>query len=126
MAVSGLPARLTWLTAGFPRPCFVDRESAAGQGHAVEGVHGTVRCAVVRHLDEAKTPRTTGLAIGHDPDRLDRARGFEELAEVPLRRGKSQVAHKNVHVWFSRVRVQTGAPVSHRLPTSHGCTTARR
>ena len=67
-----------------------------------------------------------GLAVGHDPDRLDSAIGFEELAEVLLRRGKSQVAHKHGHAWFSRVRAQTGAPVSHRLPTSPGCATARR
>src|SRR5919206_4917619 len=102
MAVSGLPARLTWLTARFPRPCFVDRESAAGQGHAVEGVNGRLRRAVVRHLDEAKAPRTTGLAIGHNSDGFYRSIRLEELAQVLLRRGKSQVAHKNVHAWFSR------------------------
>ena len=51
MAVSGLPARLTWLTAGFPRPCLVDRESAAGQRRAVEGVDGAVGRMAVRHLD---------------------------------------------------------------------------
>ena len=53
-AISGLPARLARLTAWFPRPRFVDREGAAGQGRAVEGVYGRLRRAAVRHLDEAK------------------------------------------------------------------------
>ena len=100
-AISGLPSRLARLTAWFPRPRFVDREGAAGQGRAVEGVYGRLRRAAVRHLDEAKAPRPTGLAVSHDPDRLDAAIGLEELEEVLLRGGKRQVAHKNVHVWFS-------------------------
>ena len=33
----------------------------------------------------SEAPRTTGLAIGHDPDRLDVAIGLEELVEVLLR-----------------------------------------
>ena len=82
----------------FSRPRFVDREGAAGQGHAVEGVNGTLRCAVVRHLDEAKTPRTAGLAVGHDPDGFYRSIRLEELTQVLIRRGKSQVAHKDIHV----------------------------
>src|SRR4030095_5480147 len=76
-AISGLRARLARLTAWFPRPRFVDREGAAGQGRAVEGVYGRLRRAAVRHLDEAKAPRPTGLAVGHDPDRLDAAIGLE-------------------------------------------------
>ena len=54
----GLPARLVWLPARFSRPRFVDRKGAAGQGHAVEGVNGTLRRLAVWHFDEAKTPRT--------------------------------------------------------------------
>ena len=53
-----LPARLAW----FPRSRFVDREGATGQGRAIEGVNGRLRCAVVRHLDEAKAPGAAGLA----------------------------------------------------------------
>ena len=96
----GLPTWLAWLPARFTRPRFVDREGAASQGRAVEGVYGTLRCAGVRHLNEAKTPRPAGLAVGHNPDGFYRAIRLEELAEVLLRRAKSQVAHKNVHGWF--------------------------
>jgi hypothetical protein len=93
-ALSSLPAWLAWLPAGFSRPRFVDRESAAGEGRAVEGVNGRLRRVTVRHLDEAKAPRAAGLAVGHDPDRVDAAIGLEELVEVLLRGGKRQVAHK--------------------------------
>jgi hypothetical protein len=51
----------------------------------------------VRHLDEAKAAGAAGLTVGHDSDRLDRAIGFEELAEVLLRGRKSEVTHKNAH-----------------------------
>jgi hypothetical protein len=44
-ASARLPARLAWLTAGFPRPRFVDREGAASDVRAVEGVNGAVRRA---------------------------------------------------------------------------------
>src|SRR5207244_5583748 len=54
--LSGLPARPAWLPARFSRSPFVDREGAAGQGCAVEGVHRRLRRAVVRHLDEVKAP----------------------------------------------------------------------
>ena len=49
-----LPAGLARRTPRFPRPGFVDREDAASDLRAVEGVHGAVRRAAVRHLDEAK------------------------------------------------------------------------
>jgi hypothetical protein len=64
----GLPARLAWLPARCSRPCFVDREGAAGQGQAVEGVNGALHRLAVWHLDEARTPRTASLAVGHHPD----------------------------------------------------------
>ena len=64
----GLPARLAWLPARCLRPCFVDREGAAGQGQAVEGVNGALHRLAVWHLDEARTPRTASLAVGHHPD----------------------------------------------------------
>jgi hypothetical protein len=51
----------------------------------------------VRHLDEAKAAGAASLTVGHDPDRLDSAIGFEELAEILLRGHKSEVTHKNVH-----------------------------
>ena len=63
---------------------------------AVEGVNGAFRRMAVRHLDEAKAPRAAGLTVGHDPDRVDAAIGLEELAEVLLRGGKGEVAHKNI------------------------------
>src|SRR5712692_8368851 len=95
--ISRLPAGPSRLTPGFPRLGFVDREGAAGQCWTVEGLNGALGRAAVRHLDEAKAPRAAALAVGHDPDRVDGARGLEELAEVLLRGGKSQVAHKNIH-----------------------------
>ena len=36
----------------------------------------------IRHLDEAKTPRTVGLALGHHPDRVYRAIRHEELTQL--------------------------------------------
>jgi hypothetical protein len=63
MALSDLPARLARLTAWFPRPCFVDGEGTASDVHAVEGVNGAFRRAAVRHLDDAKAARATGLAV---------------------------------------------------------------
>ncbi len=84
--------------AWFSRPRFVDREGAAGQGHAVEGVNGAFCRPAVRHFDEAKAAGAAGLAVGHDSDSLDRAIWLEELAEVLLRGGKGEVAHKNIHV----------------------------
>jgi hypothetical protein len=59
---------------------------------------GWERRGAVWHLDKAKTPRAAGVAVGHNPDRVDRPIRLEELAEVLLRGGKSQVAHKNIHV----------------------------
>src|SRR5499433_3254071 len=90
-ALGGLPTRLAWLPARLARPRFIDREGTAGQGRAVEGVYGRLRRAGVRHLDEAKTPRTPGLTVGHDPDCVDAAIRLEELAEVLFRGRKSQV-----------------------------------
>jgi hypothetical protein len=52
----GFPARLAWLPARLARPRCIDREDAAGQGRAVEGVHGRLRRAGVRHLDAATAP----------------------------------------------------------------------
>jgi hypothetical protein len=100
-ASARLPARLAWFSAWLSRPCCIDREGAAGQGRAVERVNGPLRRGAVRHLDEAKTPCTASLAVGHNPDGFYRAIRLEELAQVLLRRGKSQVAHKNVHAGFS-------------------------
>src|SRR5262249_32041337 len=97
-AVSGLPARLARLTVWFPRPRFVDGEGTASDLRAVEGVNGTLRRGAVRHLDKAKTSRAAGLAVGHNSDALDRAIRLKELAEVLLRRGKRQVAHKDIQV----------------------------
>ena len=98
----GLLARLAWLPARFARPRFIDREGAAGQGRAVEGINGRLRCAGIRHLDEAKALRTTGLTVGHHPDCVDATIRLEELAEVLLRGRKRQVTHKDMHATFSR------------------------
>src|SRR5262245_48455791 len=114
-ALDGLPTRLAWLPARLARPRFIDREGAAGQGRAVEGVNGRLRRAVVRHFDEAKAPRPTGFTVGHDPDRIDAAIRLEELAEVLLRGSKSQVTHKDIHATFSRgtdVHLHSGIPPS--------------
>ena len=101
----GLPAGLARLTARFPRPRFVDRKGAAGQWCAVEGVNGAVRRAAVRHLDEGKATGTTGVTIGHNPGRVDGSIWLEELAEVLLHGGKSQVAHKDIHVASPKERI---------------------
>jgi hypothetical protein len=95
-ASAHLPTRLAWLRARFARPRFIDR-------------------TVVRHLDEAKASRTTGLAVGHNPDRVDAAIGLEELTEALLRGGKSQVTHKDIHATFSR---GTGAHRHSGIPPS--------
>jgi hypothetical protein len=47
LPVGGLPTRLAWLPARLARPRFIDREGTAGQGHAVEGINGRLRRAVV-------------------------------------------------------------------------------
>jgi hypothetical protein len=66
-----LPARLAWLTAGFPRPRFVDREGPSSELHAVQGVNGTCCRPALWHFDEAKAAGAPGLAVRHNLDRLD-------------------------------------------------------
>jgi len=40
----------------------LNRERAASELHAVEGVNGATRRMALRHLDEAKAPGAAGLA----------------------------------------------------------------
>src|SRR5262249_37632751 len=106
------------LAARFPRPGFVDGESAPGQGRAIQTGNRVLCRAAVWHLDEAKTPRAAGVAVGHNPDRVDRPIRLEELAEVLLRGGKSQGAHKNLHVCGPQGSgCLWSQDTSHRLPT---------
>src|SRR5262249_56987688 len=66
-ALGGLPTRLAWLPARLARPRFIDREGAASQGRAVEGVNGRLLPAGVRRLDEAQSPRTARSTCRHSP-----------------------------------------------------------
>ena len=128
----GLPARRARLPAWFPRPRFVDGEGTARALCAIESVNGAFCRVAVRHLDEAKAAGAAGLAVGHNPNRVDGTIRLEELTQVLLRGGKSQVAHKDIHAEFSRekgapeARVYTGALAPTRLLTPYSRATARR
>src|SRR5206468_12111160 len=88
----------------------------------IESFNGACCRVAVRHLDEAKAAGAAGLAVGHNPNRVDGTIRLEELTQVLLRGGKSQVAHKDMHAEFSRekgapeARVHTGAPASAPSP----------
>jgi hypothetical protein len=127
----GLPARAR-LPAWFPRPRFVDGEGTARELCAIESVNGAFCRVAVRHLDEAKAARAAGLAVSHNPNRVDGTIRLEELTQVLLRGGKSQVAHKDIHAEFSRekrapeAKVYTDALAPPRLPTPYSRATALR
>jgi hypothetical protein len=102
MSFSGVPTGLARLSARFPRPRFVDREGAASDVRTVESVNHAMCRAAVRHLDEAKASRAANLTVSHDPDCIYRSIRLEELAQVLLRGGKGEVAHKDIHVRILR------------------------
>ena len=60
-----------------------------------------LRAARLSGISTKPKPRERPVSrVGHNPGRLNRSIRLEELTQVLLRRGKSQVTHKNVHAWF--------------------------
>src|SRR5271165_561837 len=73
-AVAARPVRL--------RTRFVHGQIAASEIGAVQRLHRLKRRFVIGHLDESKTPRLPGIAVGDDADLVDRAIGFEQSAHL--------------------------------------------
>jgi hypothetical protein len=57
-----------------------------------------LRAAWLSGISTKPKPRERPVSrVGHNPDGFYRSIRLEELTQVLLRRGKSQVAYKNVH-----------------------------
>ena len=58
-------------------PGFIHREIAACQIGAVQPLHRLLGGVIIRHFDESKSARLTGIPIGDDTDFIDWAVGFK-------------------------------------------------
>jgi len=99
-AASGLPARLTRLTARFAGLRFVDRDGTAAKLFALEPLNSGSGCLAVRHLNEAKPTRAASIAVGNEINLVHNSILLKELAEVMVRRTIRQIANKDVHGRF--------------------------
>ena len=97
IAAGCLPASAARLTAWLTRLCFVDRQGAAIEVFAIEPLNRRLRRTAVCHFDEAKTPRTAGLAVSNETHIVHRTILLEELADVIFRGGKRQIANIDSH-----------------------------
>jgi len=102
----GLPARLTGLTAWFPRLRFVDVQRPSSQDLALEPLNGGLGRTGVSHLHETKPPGLAGVPVGNNINRGHNPIRLKELADVLIRRVERKIAYKNIHariLWWKSV-----------------------
>jgi hypothetical protein len=79
---------------------FVDGEVAAIKVATVQLLHCGFGFAVIRHFDERKAARLSGIAVAHDVDGIHGAELGECLAQRVFVCLEIQVAHVNILHWY--------------------------
>jgi hypothetical protein len=97
---------------------FIDAQLTTAQREAVQRLDG-LRSLGLRHFNEAKAARPTGLTIGRQRNGLDRAMCGEQVANLRFSRRKGQVSNIDLHDSSSHFSLTMG-----RIPPSNRWTAA--
>jgi hypothetical protein len=89
-------AETTAATAAFPWTRFVHIDLPAADIGAVESRNRAFRFAVIRHLHEPETARTSGIAIRDEADAFHRTVSFEQSPNTRFRCAEIQIAYENI------------------------------
>src|SRR5450759_4233067 len=103
-------AATTAAALGF-RPSLVDVERTAIEISTIERRNRAVRFGGVRHFDERKTARASGVAVGYEVDTVHLSVGLKERTDGRFSCCEIQIAYRNVFhivVCLSIVRARLG------------------
>jgi hypothetical protein len=89
-------AETTASTAALPGARFVHIDLTAADISTIESRNRALRLAVIRHLDEPETARTSGIAIGDEADAFHRTVRFEQSPNTRFRCAEIQIAYENI------------------------------
>src|SRR5262245_57406512 len=115
-----LPPRPSWLApvaiALVPWARLLHRQRPSPQLHPIDLDNRHASLDGVRHLDKGKPARAPRLPIGDDPDTLNDAIRFEQLAQFVLCSHVREIGHINVHGHLLMVGRCVVAPWRHTAP----------